>query len=445
MKNNKIIFWIVLLSFAASLSYSFYFQIAPAVDAAAYDNIAWNLVRGNGYKENAAFSYEKDIAILRVGPGYQFFLAAIYFVFGHSYQVVWGLNAVLHALAALLVFLLSREAFKDSFNHRLGIIASVLVGFSPDLITMSGMLMTETLTIFLIALSAYLFFKYINSDTKPVYSVVLLAFVFGLAVLVRTPAVLMAVPFLYYFFANRESKRALLFVGIAAVLLLPWTARNYRVYQVFIPTTYVFGYDLLTGNHPGATGELEQYPSAERYIEEFGVIKGNQFALYDAMDFIMANPVEFVKITLRRISIYFSIARPTGFWFHLEGLSRAFTLLASSLYSLVLFGFGFWGIFRIKSLAGGNKARAKTLFWLALMMPIGVVGIIAETRYRFPVYPLLAVFAALGLWDIMERKSELRSNAAAFLLVWGIFLANSAFDAFSNWGRIADRVKELLR
>ena len=66
-------------------------------------------------------------------------------------------------------------------------------------------------------------------------------------------------------------------------------------------------------------------------------------------------------------------------------------------------------------------------------------------EYLLLLLALLAVFAALGLWDIMERKSELRSNAAAFLLVWGIFLANSAFDAFSNWGRIADRVKELLR
>src|SRR3989344_2944505 len=445
MKNNgKIIAVIVSFSFLASVAYSFYFQIAPAVDAAAYDKIAWNLVSGNGYKEDAGLSYNEDIAIVRVGPGYQFFLAGVYFVFGHNLRIIWIINAILHALSALFVYFLSKEVFKENPRPLLGLAAAALVGFSPDLITMSGMLMTETLGIFLAIFFAYLFFKYINSVKKPLWLILLSALAFGFAVMVRTPAALMILPVLYYFCVNNQWGRVLIFAAVLAALFSPWVIRNYKIYNTIIPTNYAFGYDLLVGNHPGATGELEQYGPAERYIREYSRIDGNKFALKDALSFISARPFEFIKITLHRISIYFSFVRPTGFWFHLEGLSRALTLLTSSLYSLVLFGFGFWGIFRVSSLAGEDKNRARMLFWLAFMMPVSVVGIIVETRYRFPVYPFFAVFAALGLWDIMECKGELRLNAMALFLVWGFFLANGAFDAFSNWGRVAERIKELL-
>ena len=440
MKNNKIIFWILLISFAASLAYSFYFQITPAVDAAAYDRIAWNLVQGNGYRENAALPYQEDIAILRVGPGYQFFLASIYFVFGHYAQAVWIINAVLHALAALLVYLLSREVFKDEWSELLGLFSALFIGFSPDLITMSGMLMTETLSVFLIGLSAYLFFKYANSASQPIYLNIVLALVFGSAVLVRTPAALMSLPIFYYFFSKKQLKQFIIFTAVLAAVFTPWSIRNYKIYNAFIPTNYAFGYDLLVGNHPGATGELEPYGPAEGYIENYGRVEGNGLALRDAVNFITTHPLEFIKITFYRISIYFSFARPTGFWFHLEGLSRALTLALSAVYSALLFSFGFWGIYKIRGLSEEEKKRAKRLFWLTLMMPLAVIFIIVETRYRFLVYPLLAAFAGFGLADLFKSKPGFGSLFA----IWGVLLLNSAIDGLRNWDRVAERLREFL-
>lgn len=439
-KEVRLAMALVGAAFLLSLSYSFYFKIRPAVDAAAYDNIAWNLVEGRGYKENAELFYEKDIAILRVGPGYQFFLAGIYFIFGRNYEAVWIINALLHALTALFAYFLSREVFGTNWTPWIGWVSAALIGFSPDLITMSGMLMTETLAVFLVTLTAFLFFKYINNFSRPLYLAVLLGAVFGFAVLVRTPVALMTLPIFYYFFEKKQWAQFLVFVVILIAVFTPWTIRNYKTYGAFIPTNYAFGYDLLIGNHQGASGELEEYEAARRYVYEYEKVPGNKLALKEALRFIVFNPLEFLKITLKRISIYFSFVRPTGFWFHLKGTSRATTLALSALYSALIFGLAFWGIYKIRELSGEEKEKAKRLFWLTVTAPLAVIFIVVETRYRFLAYPLLSVLAGFGLYDLFKQKTDFK----ALFAIWGVLLFNSAIDGTHNLDRVLERIKEIL-
>src|SRR5574341_463665 len=79
--QNKWLWGILMAAFCASLSYSFYFQIEPIVDARAYDNLAWDIAQGKGY--------EAVSSIARPGPAYEYFLALIYYIFGHHYEAVW--------------------------------------------------------------------------------------------------------------------------------------------------------------------------------------------------------------------------------------------------------------------------------------------------------------------------------------------------------------------
>jgi len=440
-KEKKILVFLMLGIFFVSLLYSIYFHIEPSVDARAYDNIAWNLVEDNGYKEQANLSYDEDIAILRVGPGYEFFLAGVYFLFGHHYQIVWVVNALLSALGAFFVFLITKQIFKEHWSMPLGLVAAGLIGFSPDLITVNGMLMTETLGVFLIILSTFLFFRFVGSEQKSSFSIsiVVLAVVFGFAVLVRTPALFLIFPLAGYFIWQRTWKELGVFLVVLTLVFTPWTVRNYQIYHTFIPTNLAFGYDLLAGNHPGATGELEPYEGNELFMKE-GRIEGNKLALKESLGFIFSHPIEFLGITLKRISIYFSFARPTGFWFHLDGMSQALTLAFSAVYSMILFIFGFWGIYRMKELIATEKERAKMLFWMLLMMPLAIIGIIVETRYRFLVYPFFAIFASYGLFDMWRGRMELKAFAAITLLLF----SNTLFDALRNLDRIRERIGHLF-
>jgi 4-amino-4-deoxy-L-arabinose transferase-like glycosyltransferase len=438
-KEKKILVFLMLGVFFVSLLYSVYFNIEPSVDARAYDSIAWNLVEGNGYKEQANLSYDEDIAILRVGPGYEFFLAGIYFLFGHHYQIVWVVNALLSALGVFFVFFITKQIFKEHWSMPLGLVAAGLIGFSPDLITVNGMLMTETLGVFLIILSIFLFFRFVESEQKSFFSIVALAVVFGFAVLVRTPALFLIFPLAGYFIWQKLWKELGAFLVVLTLVFIPWTVRNYSIYHTFIPTNLAFGYDLLAGNHPGATGELEPYEGNEMFMKE-GRIEGNKLALKESLGFIFSHPIEFLEITLKRVSIYFSFARPTGFWFHLDGLSKALTLVLSAIYSMVLFIFGFWGVYRAKELATEEKERAKILLWMFLMMPLAIIGIIVETRYRFLAYPFFAIFASYGLFDMWRGRRELKALAAIALLL----LSNTLFDALRNLDRIRERIDNLF-
>ena len=438
-KEKKILIFLMLGIFFVALLYSLYFHIEPSVDARAYDKIAWNMVQGNGYKEQANLSYDEDIAILRVGPGYEFFLAGIYWLFGHHIWIVWIINALLTAFSAFFVFLITKQIFKEHWSLPLGLVAAVLIGFSPDLITVNGMLMTETLGVFLIILSTFLFFRFVESERKSQLSIVVLAVVFGFAVLVRTPALFLIFPLAGYFVWQKLWKELCVFIVALTLVFTPWTVRNYSIYHTFIPTNLAFGYDLLAGNHSGATGELEPYEGNEVFMKE-GRIEGNKLALKESLGFIFSRPIEFLEITLKRISIYFSFARPTGFWFHLDGISKALTLAFSAAYSMILFIFGFWGVYRIKELATNEKERAKLLLCMLLMMPLAIVGIIVETRYRFLVYPFFAIFASYGLFDMWRGRRELKALATITLLL----LSNTLFDAVRNLDRIRERIDSLF-
>ena len=318
----------------------------------------------------------------------------------------------------------------------MGLIAAALVGFSPDLITIQSMLLTELSNIFLIILTVYLFFRYINGQ-KTISSALMIGLAFAGAVLIRPTSIIMILPMTVYFMWSKNLKHLVLIILTLAAALTPWTIRNYKVYGVFMPTNAALGYNLLAGNHHGATGE-QVGSDVEAYVAKYGYIKANQIATKEALKFIAQNPLEFISITIRRVSIYFSFTRPTGFWFHFEGLSKMVTLASSSLYSIILFIFGFLGILQYKQFQGDDRKRFMLFLSMLLTMPLAVIGLVVETRYRMPVYPFFAVFAGLG---IVTLKEKINWKQLAYVSL--ALFANAGIDAAKNISRIFDKINHL--
>ncbi|MDE2020599.1 MAG: hypothetical protein KGJ13_09715, partial [Patescibacteria group bacterium] len=261
----------------------------------------------------------------------------------------------------------------------------------------------------------------------------------GVAALVRTPAAFLVVPMAGYFLLRKRYMPLFFFCLSAFLVFTPWIARNYGVYRTFVPTNLAYGIDLAAGNHPGASGELEPYPRNDQVVAEYGKIEATHILTREALVFMVSRPLEFAQITLRRISIYFSFARPTGFWFFLSGLSEALTLVSSSVYAAILFFLGFVGLaFSWK----GMKNFESMSYWFSgmlVMMPLSVIFIIVETRYRFLSYPFFAIFAGLGFWAMFHKKISPKKYAA----IAGLILLNSGFDIISNVGRIIQRIQAL--
>ena len=430
----------MLAGLVLAICYSLYFRITPTVDADAYDAIATNLVNGNGYVENAELPVVEDSAIGRVGPGYQFFLFIIYKIFGHHFEIVWIIQALLHTFSAGLLFLISRKIFSEG-GQWIGIAAAALYVFFIDVLQMSAMIMTESLFLFLSVLSIYFFVNFFqNATTK---NSIYLGLSIALCILTRPTALLLLGVFVVFAISKRYFLQAVILVACFVAVVGPWTLRNYLVFDRFIMTTAAGGYDIWVGNNLEANGELDPSPQITAYLEKYGVESADEEGIKKVKEFALNHPVQFIKLQLIKTSIYFSFARPSAFWFHLSGASKMLTIVASSLFSFIVFIFGFAGIWLLW------KSKEKIYRWLLLLTltaPAAVIPIIVETRYRFPIYPLLSVFGAYAMYEIYKNwklnpdKDALYLKIKAVAVSALIIIGNTAFDVWRNIEVVKDKL-----
>src|SRR3989338_6652055 len=319
--ERKFLTGIVILAFLVSAAYSLFYRIQPIVDADAYDLIAKNLVSGQGYRLETDVPLAKDRVIIRVGPGYEFFLAAIYAIFGRHLWILWLFQAAFHAVSAWLVFAIAKLVFKENWHSLIGIGAAALFAFHPDLIIASSMLLTENLAIFIMLLTIYNAFSYFEKTSTA--KAVLLGLLLGLLVLVRANLGVLLFPFLLAFYFKKQFLHLLFFLLLFAAVLTPWTIRNYSIYHSFIPTAVVSGNNFLAGNHPKASGELDdsRYEFVKKY-KSYDLITADKQMFKDTLLYIIQNPAHFAKLTIYLTSTYFSFLRPTGWWPYLEGWEK---------------------------------------------------------------------------------------------------------------------------
>lgn len=425
---------IVLLSFLLSLSYSFYFRIRPAVDAAAYDIIAINLVEGKGYRENPEKDIKYDNAIIRVGPLYELFLAGIYKAFGHHYELVWVAQAAMHAVSVWLIYLICVFGLKGrECKNKVALWAAGIFGFYPDLIEISAMLMSETFYLFLFCLMLYLFFRNFNRDSA--LSFLFLGLATGLSVLTRPPVLFLVPIIIFYFYRRQKLCFIALFCFLLFLVLLPWSVRNYVVYHRIMPLGAAGTYNFWIGNHYGANGEQEQPQEAIEFIEQNGVSELPEESIRQAKNFILSHPLEFVKLTALRVNKYFSIIRPMGFWFYLRGWGQFLFLASSALASIILFIFGFGGM--IRSIKLKNDA-INYLLSFTIATPLIIFLTVVETRYRFQIYPLLAVFAGYFIVSLLSVEKWWKNRT--FQLSALAIVLNGAVDLLLSIERLKERI-----
>lgn len=399
VKNKLVI--IIAVSFLVSAAYSFWHRIPPLVDAQAYDQIALNLLAGNGFKENAELSFDQDTAMLRAGPGYEFFLAGIYGLFGHHYEAVWIIQALLHALTAYLMYWLGKELFPEK-GETIGLVAAALIGLSPDLIEISAMLMTETLYLFFTVLIAYLFVKNFSEKNAAILSSGL-GLVLAIGILTRPPLVLFAPIIFIAFLWQKKNLQAFNFTAWLLVGLAPWIIRNYLVHGQFILTTLIGDFNIWVGNTLHANGGqlASGFNPVTDHVAKYGVGSLPDAARTAFLDFITRHPLEFIKLCALRFVRYFSLIRPMGFWFYQTGWSQLVFVALSGLSIALMYVSGLWGMVKSWTLR-----QPKMYFFLALGLsaPLFLFITVVESRYRFQIYPFLAIFGSYALVNTSFSK-----------------------------------------
>ena len=434
--------------FIFSLGYAFYSRIPPAVDAKAYDAIAWNLAQGYGYKENRDLAYEKDYALGRAGPGYEFFLAGVYTAFGHRYWPVWILQSIFHVLSGFFILLTYRlfakkenpdDKNKNSWLDWFVVLGLFLFLFHPDLIQMNGMLMTEPLFIFLTAGALFAGLR-VLADSDYNFSskwrlILIFAALASFAVLVRPAAFLFFLIFAASFLYKKYWKEAAIIFAILLIAAGPWILRNYSRHGILF-TNATGGLELWVSVLPESGGEFQMNEEVSDYLSQNGLFKTAERGKEEFKNFIFKNPLSFLTRQLEKTSIYFSMLRTSGFWLYLSGSRRLITTIFSAIFNFLIFSLGLSGFYVLFK----KKKFLNNLFLLiSASLPISVIPIIVTGRYR---YAFLA-FLTIGAIVILRFISEEKRIPGFVWLISAFLILNSGLDAIWHFSKVLSHLKAL--
>ena len=120
---------LIRITYSLTLQDKFYFP-----DSVRYDRIASELLLGEGF--SSSFT----------APLYPVFLSWVYALFGHSLLAVRIMHSIIGTASVFIMYLLGREIFSE----KAGLTAALLGSVYPFFIFFTGLVLTETVFIFLL-------------------------------------------------------------------------------------------------------------------------------------------------------------------------------------------------------------------------------------------------------------------------------------------------------
>ena len=261
MTRAALPYWSVVLALLAGAALRLFFILVyPEFDgdSAVYGTIAKNLLINHAY----ALDKPYHLTLIRL-PGYPFFLALIFKVFGMgnmetAYDPARPIQMVIDLASCLLI----AGFVRDHASRRAAHWALWLAALCPFTANYTADPMTETISIFCVALGLFASGRLIRGIRAqgrfPWGYLALTATALSCAILFRPDGVLLPaaiVPGIWWYTRRAAPqvpwRAALLCALLAALPFIPWTIRNYRAFHVFQPLAPRFANDPGENTLPG--------------------------------------------------------------------------------------------------------------------------------------------------------------------------------------------------
>lgn len=384
-----------LLLFAAALAPRLWIAAElrepPLADAAVYWDTAESLSVSGSYEYGG-----RPTALFP--PAFPMFLAALKKA-GAGYAGAMYWQAALGSAACLLAAALGWAAF----GYRTGLTAGFLCAFYPPFLRLAMYLRSENLYLVLSLAAMLLWLEGMKrkEGRAPFYAAS--GFVLGLATLARSVG-----GFLFLAVAGYSGARALparpraglaavsLFVLCYCLALLPWTARNYKVFGAFIPAGSEGGLTFYSSWVPPVRDGVRIWgwvPQAEDKVAAAIQAAGNEaeagrmFYRAAARE-IVSNPARTVRLALEKVLFLYVHcgAEKDG-----AGAERARRVI--DWWGLCLLPFAALGMVLVPWREGMALPLCAPLFSTL----VSSVIFYASDRFRLAAEPVLAIFAAYAL------------------------------------------------
>ncbi len=380
-------------------------------------------------------------------PLYPYFLGVLYTLGEHNLLLVRAVQALLGSLSCVLLV----YAGTKLISRRAGLCAGLLLAIHPPAIFFDGLIQKSSLDLFLTTTVLALIAAFLARQRV----VLLVALGVALAALTLNrenarAVYLVVVPWLLLYFRGttmlRRSAWAAVFLIASASVLLPVAWRNYRIGGEFFLSTSQLGPNLFIGNHPGANGlyaplvagrgdARAERADAVRLAEEASgrSLTPSEVSAYwtnQALAFVAHQPLAWLR----------QMAWKTFLTFHAIELADSESIDVFASQSWILRGlrscFGFGSLVPLAVLGvwvtRRDWRRLAILYGLILGFAASVALFFVFARYRFPMVPLLAVFAGAGLAATPAIVRALRERDGRRAWLPGLVLAAIAL-LLTNW------------
>jgi 4-amino-4-deoxy-L-arabinose transferase-like glycosyltransferase len=408
--ERRLVAGILIFAFLIRAAYVMCVNVLPWNDMMLWDGARRSLAYGTPY--TAYWT-----------PLFPAFLALLTRIFGENYKVFNLFNALFSALTCLYIYLCAREAF----GRKTAYIALGAAALYTDMIWYCGVMLSETPGMFLISALAY----HVVKDGNAAVSGLL----FGLLCWERG-LFLIALPafVIWLWYRNRTGawfKKTALFCACFAAVVLPWSLRNYRVYNTFILEPH-WVYSMAGGHNAHSDGGYNTEVAGEVAKAEHGEIDAaalRRDMFKGSFVFALHNPVREVQLVFLKASKQFVFT--TSFPFYRLGDypgKKAF-FAAAFLENLVFFPLCVLGlVFAFRDRNGLGFSLIVLAFAGAFITLFD-----SDVRKRMPFVPFMLVLAAYGAVKVPEIMAAFREGKAGAMsgrlatagLISGAMIANS--------------------
>ena len=386
-------------------------------EAWEYGIIADNLLAGKGYSGSAWFVPEGPTAFM--APGYVFLLYGAQSLFGGAGFA--GLQFVQAIVGAACVWLLYGIVARF-FDSLTAAVAAIILALHPAHAYLTTYMHPIVLSTCL--LLASIFFLIRLRDSPNARNALLLGVTFGIALLTE-PAILCIAPAIALaMITTTELPVARRFmwigiaIGIAVIVVSPWTIRNYIVFERFVPVKSPLGYLVWAGNHEGASGVLPYVRDDgtvghvnERVPEEvrekiYRMSEPDAYAALGrvALVHMLNYPGETAVRMMKKASYYWVFP----YWI-IDPADKDRPYLAHIRRPEEVF----WFLLLIPAIAGVAIRRDRVMAMLYTLLPCAcftalyaITNVGSNARYRLPIEPLIIVWTAVAIVWILTRTRD---------------------------------------
>ncbi|MFH1689377.1 MAG: glycosyltransferase family 39 protein [Candidatus Eisenbacteria bacterium] len=377
----------LLAALAVRVLWVLLFDPTPVSDFGWYYDRAVDLAAGTGYSVDGVPTAFWPI-------GYPAVLGALFRLCGPSLLAARLLNALLSTGTLAIVYGITRKLFRSAPTARWTLL---ILAFYPDQIAFTSVLASETLCAFTLLLGILLLLDERLGVGRAAWS----GFVLGLACLVRphvviVPAIVCAFSALGQGGRRRLGaplRRALVVYAVLAATLVPWTVRNYGVFDHLIYVSTNGGIVLYMGNNRNATGRYGWWKEMTDKVGSGNEYERDRRARDAAIAYIVSHPHETLRLWPEKLfRLYYR--GDEGFRRNIEGMT------GSDLYYIAPHE-------QERILASVGVREATRIRWLR------IVSLVSQVYY----YTVMAT-AAAGLLLLVRRR---RARGARFPL-HGVFV-----------------------